>query len=87
MPIAVFDLFAIITAIGLAAIGGEAFLKAIIALANGLSGDAPDPALQQATVLILQPLKIVIASSLLFHSMLRWTGENNQNQNYHFPSL
>lgn len=36
MPIAVFDLVAIIAAIGLAAIGGEAFLKAIIALANRL---------------------------------------------------
>lgn len=36
MPIAVFDLVAIIAAIGLAAIGGEAFLKAIIALATRL---------------------------------------------------
>lgn len=36
MPIAVVDLVALIGAIGLAAIGGEAFLKAIIALANQL---------------------------------------------------
>ena len=36
MPVALFDLVAIIAAIGLAAIGGEAFLKAIIALANRL---------------------------------------------------
>lgn len=34
MPIAVFDLVAIIAAVGLAAIGGEAFLKAILALAT-----------------------------------------------------
>lgn len=36
MPIAVFDLVAIIAAVGLAAIGGEAFFKAIIALAKRL---------------------------------------------------
>lgn len=36
MPIAVIDLVAIIGAVGLAAVGGEAFLKAIIALANQL---------------------------------------------------
>jgi len=34
MPIAVFDLVAIIAAVGLAAIGGEAFLKAIIVFAT-----------------------------------------------------
>jgi len=34
MPIAVFDLVAIIAAVGLAAIGREAILKAIIALAT-----------------------------------------------------
>lgn len=36
MPIAAFDLIAIISAVGLAAIGGEAFLKAIINIGNQL---------------------------------------------------
>lgn len=36
MPIAIFDLVAIIAAVGLAAICGEAFLKSIIALAKRL---------------------------------------------------